>query len=262
MQASMNRITTLFCKQKEPLLSIYYTAGYPRLEDTLPILQGLQGGGADMVEIGMPYSDPLADGPLIQQSNGVALSNGMSVKKLFDQLQGMRNTISLPVLLMGYLNPVLQFGIENFCRNCQQTGIDGVILPDMPLRVYIEEYKSIFDTYGLLNIFLITPQTSKERIRQIDSLSQGFIYLVSSPSVTGSTSGISEAAEAYFERIQAMKLKNPIMIGFGISSKQSFDTASRYGREAIMGSAFIRVLGQSIDQEKDIHAFVQSIKES
>jgi tryptophan synthase alpha chain len=215
-----------------------------------------------MVEIGMPYSDPLADGPLIQQSNGVALSNGMSVKKLFDQLQDLRKDIHIPVLLMGYLNPVVQYGIENFCKKCKQVGVDGVILPDMPMSVYVEEYKSIFDSYGLLNIFLITPQTSKERIREIDSLSQGFIYLVSSSSVTGSTAGISDAAEAYFERIQAMKLKNPVMIGFGIASKQSFDTASHYGRGAIIGSAFIRVLGQSMDQEKDIHAFVQSIKES
>ncbi|MDO1451901.1 tryptophan synthase subunit alpha [Rhodocytophaga aerolata] len=256
----MNRITALFTQSNSPILNIYYTAGYPALSDTLPILTYLEKSGVDMVEIGMPYSDPVADGPTIQQSNDIALSNGMSVKLLFEQLQEMRKKVGLPVLLMGYLNPVLQYGIEAFCRKCKEIGVDGVILPDMPMSVYLDEYKAIFDSYGLLNIFLITPQTSIERIRQIDQVSDGFIYMVSSASVTGATSGIREATENYFKRIKEMKLKTPTMIGFGISDKKSFDTASSYANGAIIGSAFVKALQQSSDLEKDIASFVSSIK--
>ncbi len=258
----MNRITSLFSQanQQEGLLNVYFTAGFPKLDDTLPVLTALQEGGADLVEIGMPYSDPVADGETIQYSNDRALENGMSVKLLFEQLADMRKTISVPVLLMGYVNPVLQFGMENFCRKCAETGVDGLILPDMPMDVFLHEYKSIFDKYGILNIFLVTPQTSEERIRQIDAVSEGFIYTVSSASVTGSKSGVSGDMESYFDRLNAMNLKNPRLIGFGIKDNQTYVKASRYAAGAIIGSAFIRVLRESNDLETDIKAFVQDIK--
>lgn len=258
----MNHIIELFTGNStaEGKLNVYYTAGYPNLEDTLPILQQLQESGADLVEIGMPYSDPVADGETIQESNQIALENGMSVKKLFAQLAGMRSHITVPVLLMGYINPVLQYGLEDFCKKCAEVGVDGLILPDMPMDVYLEEYKSIFDQYGILNIFLVTPQTSPERIYQIDKASEGFIYTVSSASVTGSQSGVSGDMEAYFNRINAMGLKNPRLIGFGIQDRRTFKKACDYAQGAIIGSAFIRVLKSSTDLGKDIHAFIQSVK--
>ena len=239
---------------------MYFTAGFPQVNDTLTVLQALQDGGADLVEIGMPYSDPVADGETIQKSNDKALENGMSVKLLFEQLAGMRDTIKVPVLLMGYVNPVLQFGMENFCRKCAEIGVDGLILPDMPMDVYLNEYKSTFDQYGLLNIFLVTPQTSEARIRQIDLVSEGFIYTVSSASVTGSKSGVSGDMESYFDRLNAMNLKNPRLIGFGIKDNATFKKASDYAAGAIIGSAFIRVLMESTDLENDIKAFVREIK--
>lgn len=258
----MNRITQLFNESEKGsgLLNVYFTAGYPQKDDTLRVLTALQEGGADLVEIGMPYSDPVADGETIQKSNDQALENGMSVKLLFEQLEGMRDTITVPVLLMGYINPVLQFGMENFCRRCAETGVDGLILPDMPMDVYVEEYKPFFDKYGLLNIFLVTPQTSEARIRQIDEVSEGFIYTVSSASVTGSKSGVSEDMEAYFDRLNQMNLKNPRLIGFGIKDHETYARASRYATGAIIGSAFIRVLMETNDLENDVKAFVQNVK--
>lgn len=258
----MNRIIELFTGNiaESGKLNVYYTAGYPNLNDTLPILTYLQESGADLVEIGMPYSDPVADGETIQESNQVALENGMSVKKLFAQLAGMRATITVPVLLMGYINPVLQYGLEDFCKKCAEVGVDGLILPDMPMDVYLEEYKSIFDQYGLLNIFLVTPQTSQARIYQIDNASKGFIYTVSSASVTGSQSGVSGDMETYFNRINSMGLKTPRLIGFGIQDHQTFKMACNYAQGAIIGSAFIRVLKTSSDLKKDIHAFITSVK--
>ncbi|WP_031527776.1 tryptophan synthase subunit alpha [Dyadobacter crusticola] len=261
----MNRITALF-QQEQPngdgLLNVYFTAGFPELNDTMRVLQALQDGGVDLVEIGMPYSDPVADGETIQKSNDRALENGMSVRILFDSLKNMREKITVPVLLMGYVNPVLQYGVENFCRSCAEVGVDGLILPDMPMDVYLNEYKSIFDSYGLLNIFLITPQTSESRIRQIDELSEGFIYTVSSASVTGSKSGVSADMESYFSRLNAMNLRNPRLIGFGIQDNATFRKASSQAAGAIIGSAFIRVLQNSTDLEKDIKSFVRSIKNS
>jgi len=260
----MNRITSLFQKKAgldtTGLLNVYFTAGFPELNDTMKVLTALQDGGADLVEIGMPYSDPVADGETIQKSNDRALENGMSVKVLFEQLGGMRNTIDVPVLLMGYINPVLQFGIEDFCKKCAEVGVDGLILPDMPMDVYLDEYKSIFDSYGLINIFLVTPQTSEKRIRQIDEISDGFIYTVSSASVTGSKSGVSDDMESYFDRLNAMNLKNPRLIGFGIKDHATFKKASDYAEGAIIGSAFIRVLMESTDLENDIKTFVQDVK--
>ena len=256
----MNRIVALFNRQPADNLNVYFTAGFPTLHDTRLVLRALQEAGADLVEIGMPYSDPVADGETIQLSNQQALESGMSVKLLLEQLRDMRSEITLPVLLMGYINPVLQFGIENFCRACQAAGVDGLILPDMPFEVYVDEYKAIFDQYSLLNIFLITPQTSETRIRQIDERSNGFIYMVSSASVTGSQTGITSEMEAYFARINAMNLRNPRLIGFGIKDKFTFDQACRHGSGAIIGSAFIRVLQNSLDLKTDIAAYIKSVK--
>ncbi|MCF0059832.1 tryptophan synthase subunit alpha [Dyadobacter sp. CY356] len=257
----MNRITNLFkTKPDAGLLNVYFTAGFPALNDTTKVLKALQDGGADLVEIGMPYSDPVADGETIQKSNDQALENGMTVQVLFEQLEGIRQTISLPILLMGYINPVLQFGIENFCKKCAEVGVDGLILPDMPMDVYLNEYKSIFDAYGILNIFLVTPQTSEARIRQIDNASDGFIYTVSSASVTGSKSGVSTNMESYFNRINAMNLRNPRLIGFGIKDNATYLKACDYANGAIIGSAFIRVLQETKDLENDVRNFVRDIK--
>jgi tryptophan synthase alpha chain len=257
----MNRIKQLFQAKNNNILNVYFTAGFPKIDDTTLILKALQDGGADLVEIGMPYSDPVADGETIQQSNQVALDAGMSVKLLFEQLSGIREAgINVPILLMGYINPVLQFGVENFCQKCQEVGIDGLILPDMPIGVYEDEYKAIFDKYGILNTFLITPQTAESRIRHIDNISDGFIYMVSSASTTGAKTGISNDQEVYFERVNAMNLKNPRLIGFGISDNETFKKASLHAAGAIIGSAFIKLLGTSEDLEGDIMAFVSRVK--
>ena len=257
----MNRIVSLFQTHPDHNLNVYFTAGFPKLEDTRLVLKALQEAGADLVEIGMPYSDPVADGETIQASNQQALENGMSVKKLFEQLRGMREEINLPVLLMGYVNPVIQFGIENFCRQCAEVGVDGLILPDMPVDEYLEEYKPIFDKYGVLNIFLITPQTTEKRIRQIDENSEGFIYMVSSASVTGSQTGVSHDMEAYFARINAMNLRNPRLIGFGIKDHETFEKACQHAAGAIIGSAFIRVLEQNEHFEEAIKTYVSGVKQ-
>ncbi|MFT6883117.1 MAG: tryptophan synthase alpha chain [Marinoscillum sp.] len=255
----MNRIDSVFEGDHSPLLNIYFTAGHPALEDTLAIAKSLDEAGADLIEIGLPFSDPIADGPTIQSSSHEALENGMSIAKLLDQLKGLRPQVKAPVLLMGYINPVLQYGFEKFCAKCQEVGVDGLILPDLPMYEYEELYAETLEKYGLYNVFLITPQTSVDRIRKIDQLSKGFIYMVSSASTTGAKSGISDQQVAYFERIAALNLKNRRLIGFGISDHESFTKASKYADGAIVGSAFIKQL------EKDkspaaIAAFVSSIK--
>lgn len=260
----MNRITNLFQNHKvnggDGLLNVYFTAGFPLVNDTLRVLLALEKSGADLVEIGMPYSDPVADGETIQMSNDRALENGMTVKLLFEQLAPMRDQISVPVLLMGYINPVLQFGMEAFCKKCSEVGVDGLILPDMPMDVYLNEYQSIFNKYGILNIFLVTPQTSDQRIRQIDEISEGFIYTVSSASVTGSQSGVSNNMEVYFDRLNAMNLKNPRLIGFGIKDHATYSKASKYAAGAIIGSAFIRALADGNDLQNDIANFIKQVK--
>lgn len=255
----MNRIQTLFLNKKERVLSIYFTAGFPELEGTLPIMKAIQDAGADIIEIGVPYSDPIADGPTIQDSNMIALDNGMSLKKLFEQLKDMRESISIPVVLMGYLNPIIQYGMEAFCKKCQELGIDGLILPDLPMQQYLDEFKDIFDQYGLRNTFLISPQTSEKRIREIDENSNGFIYMVSSHSITGAKTGISEEQVAYFKRVENLNLKNPRLIGFGISDSETFSTASKYSNGAIIGSAFIKVVKESKNLKKDIKNYIQSV---
>jgi tryptophan synthase alpha chain len=259
-ELTQNRIIELFTQKSERLLNVYFTAGFPELADTITVLRGLQEAGVDIVEIGMPYSDPVADGETIQQSNGKALSNGMSLKTLFAQLADCRSELTVPILLMGYINPVLQFGVENFCQKCREVGVDGVILPDLPLDLYLAEYAPIFREYGILNVNLITPQTSESRIRHIDEESDGFIYMVSSASITGSVKGVNDSMKAYFERIQAMSLRNPRLIGFGINNHETFDTASQYANGAIVGSAFIRHLEEKGTSAESIRAFVQTIR--
>lgn len=255
----MNRIHHLFNTKKERVLSIYFTAGFPKLEDTVPIMEAIQEGGADIIEIGVPYSDPIADGPTIQESNMIALENGISLKKLFDQLKGFRAKIHVPVVMMGYLNPIMQYGMEAFCKKCQEVGIDGLILPDLPMQQYLDDYKELFEQYGLVNTFLISPQTTEKRIRQIDDNTSGFIYMVSSHGVTGAKAGISDEQIAYFGRVQEMNLKNPRLIGFGISDAETFSKASENSNGAIIGSAFIKTVKDSKNLSEDIQTYIQSV---
>ncbi|MGM5470587.1 tryptophan synthase subunit alpha [Flavobacteriaceae bacterium LMO-SS05] len=235
----MNRINKKLEEDKK-ILSMYFTAGYPDLNDTVSIIQNLEKNGVDMIEIGLPFSDPLADGPTIQASSTQALKNGMTSEVLFNQLKDIRKSVTIPLIIMGYFNPILQFGVEAFCKKCQEIGIDGLIIPDLPVDVYNEQYKTIFETYGLINIFLITPQTSTERIRFIDSISKGFIYMVSSASVTGSQSGFGDEQTEYFKRIANMKLNNPQIVGFGINNHETFTQATQFAKGAIIGSEFIK----------------------
>jgi tryptophan synthase alpha chain len=253
----MNRINQKLQENKK-ILSIYFSAGYPNLNDTVQIIQDLEKNGIDMIEIGLPFSDPLADGPTIQESSTQALHNGMTTQVLFDQLKDIRKTVSIPLVIMGYFNPMLQYGIENFCQKCAEIGIDGLIIPDLPVAVYADEYKATFEKYGLLNIFLITPQTSEDRIRFIDSNSDGFIYIVSSASVTGSQSGFGNVQENYFKRIAAMNLKNPQIIGFGINNAATFNQATQFAKGAIIGSAFIKNLTEN--GVESIGKFVKAIR--
>ncbi|WP_299890956.1 tryptophan synthase subunit alpha [uncultured Lacinutrix sp.] len=252
----MNRIQTKLQEDKK-LLSIYFSAGYPSLNDTVKIIQNLEKSGVDMIEIGLPFSDPLADGPTIQASSTQALKNGMTTDVLFKQLKGIRKTVSIPLIIMGYFNPMLQYGVEAFCKTCQEIGIDGLIIPDLPVDVYNQEYKTIFEKYGLINVFLITPQTSIDRINFIDSISNGFIYMVSSASVTGNSSGFGKEQTDYFKRIASMNLKNPQIVGFGINNHTTFTQATEYAKGAIIGSAFIKHLTNgNIDT---INAFTDNI---
>jgi tryptophan synthase alpha chain len=253
----MNRINQKLQENKK-ILSIYFSAGYPSLNDTVQIIQDLEKNGVDMIEIGLPFSDPLADGPTIQESSTQALHNGMTTQVLFDQIKDIRKTVSIPLVIMGYYNPMLQFGMENFCKKCAEIGIDGLIIPDLPVDVYAREYKDTFEKYGLKNIFLITPQTSEDRIRFIDSVSDGFIYMVSSASVTGSQTGFGSVQEEYFKRIADMNLKNPQIIGFGISNKETFNQATQFAKGAIIGSAFIKNLTEN--GVESIGEFVKAIQ--
>ena len=241
----MNRITSKLQEPKK-ILSIYFTAGYPNLNDTVTIIKNLEKSGVDMIEIGLPFSDPLADGPVIQASSTAALHNEMTTKVLFEQLQNIRKSVQIPLIIMGYFNPMLQYGVEEFCKKCNEIGIDGLIIPDLPVDIYEENYKSIFEKYELFNIFLITPQTTESRIRQIDNVSNGFIYMVSSASVTGGSADEFDATQKeYFERIANLNLKNPQVIGFGISNKSTFNQATKHAKGAIIGSAFIKNLTEN-----------------
>lgn len=255
----MNRIDKLFAEKKDKVLNIYCTAGFPNLEDTLPVMTALQTHGADLIELGMPFSDPLADGPVIQDSSTRALQNGMSLHKLFEQLEGFRDKIQVPVILMGYMNPVLRYGIEAFCEKCAAVGVDGIILPDLPMDEYESDYKPVFEKNGLHLIFLVTPETSEARIRRIDNLSKGFVYAVSSSSTTGKDKNMSDQ-RAYFEKLKALQLQNPVLIGFGIKDKATFDTACNYSNGAIIGTAFIKAIADSTDIDSTIAAFIAQVK--
>lgn len=255
----MNRIDKLFEEKKENILSIYFTAGHPTLNSTELIVKSLAKAGTDMIEIGIPFSDPVADGPVIQKSSHTALENGMSLITLFEQLKNIRKEVSIPLILMGYLNPVIQFGIENFAKKCLQIGIDGTILPDLPLDIYQEEFKPVFDKYGLYNVFLATPQTSNIRYRMLDRESSGFLYMVAASATTGARQGFEDYQQKYFERIKKLDLELPRLIGFGISTNETFKHACKYARGAIIGSAFVNILEKKGDLESNIKDFIRSI---
>ena len=258
----MNRINNLFETKKENILSVYFTAGYPKLNDTVEIIQLLEKNGVDLIEIGIPFSDPTADGPTIQRSSEIALKNGMNLELLFDQLQNIRESVKIPLILMGYINPVYQFGVERFCAKCAEIGIDGAILPDLPLNEFENEYKAFFAENNLHNILLITPQTSENRIRQIDAASSGFIYMVSSSSTTGAGKKVEDFQQSYFQRIQNMKLKNPRLIGFGISDNATFVNACKYANGAIIGSAFVKSFNSELSLTDSVKGFVDTIRQA
>lgn len=254
-----NRIETLFAERTE-ILSVFYTAGFPKRDDTVPIAIYLEKAGVDLIEIGIPFSDPIADGPVIQDSNKIALSNGMTVGKLLEQVREIRKSVELPIILMGYINPLLQYGMKKFCEEAAMSGVDGVILPDLPMDEFEAEYKTLFHLHGLSNIFLISPTTSVERIRKIDEATRGFIYAVSASSTTGAKGDFNSEQKLYFKRLQNMKLRNPFLVGFGITNSQNFSEVCQYGAGAIVGSAFISMMKDSIDFKKDILHFVKALK--
>jgi len=261
----MRRIEELFKKKKERVLNVYCTAGFPQLDSTLTVLKALQENGADMVELGMPYSDPLADGPIIQHSSSIALQNGMTIKKLFEQLKNFRRNPSFggagevfPLILMGYMNPILQYGFEKFCADAATVGIDGLILPDLPEYEFETEYGAIIKKHGLDFIFLVTPETSEQRVKKLDELSSGFLYAVSSSSTTGSDKNMVDV-KAYLQKIKNLKLKNSVLVGFGIKDKQSFETACTRANGAIIGSAYIKALENAKGIEAATKSFLHSI---
>lgn len=254
----MSRISDLFKRKNKKVLNIYCTAGYPNSDSTMRVIQSLEECGADIVELGMPYSDPLADGPVIQQSSTIALSHGMTIKRLFEQLKDLRTHNQIPVILMGYMNPVLQYGFEKFCAEAAAVGVDGLILPDLPEYEFETEYGAIIKKHGLDFIFLVTPETSDERVRRLDSLSSGFLYAVSSSSTTGSDKNMADTS-SYLQRLEAMKLKNPVLVGFGIRDRASFEDACRHANGAIIGSAFVKALQNSKSEEETVRQFMKEV---
>jgi tryptophan synthase alpha chain len=257
----MNRITQLFETKKSGILSVYFTAGYPALDDTRRVLAALQSKGINMVEIGIPFSDPLADGPVIQQAATRALRNGMSLRLLFEQLKDFRQTIHIPVILMGYLNPVMQYGFEAFCRSCADAGVDGMIIPDLPFADYMADCKDIADRYDLKIIMLISPETSEERIRLIDEHTSGFIYMVSTAATTGAQNSFSDTVQDYFRRVRAMNLKNPQLTGFGISNRETLRVAMDNSSGAIVGSKFVELLGENIEPAEAVTGLLRALDE-
>ncbi len=255
-----NRITDLFAKRRKNLLSVFYTAGYPRTSDTVRIGVVLEQAGVDFIEIGIPFSDPIADGPTIQESNKVSLDQGMTVPMLLEQVTELRAQIKLPIILMGYLNPVMQYGVRKFMEDAAKAGVDGLILPDLPLVEYEHEFQQLADSLNISLSFLVAPTTSEARIRKIDALTNGFIYAVSSSSTTGAKEKFSDEQVTYFKKLQDMKLNNPFLIGFGISNPVTFQQACASGSGAIVGSSFVSCLAKSEDIEKDIPLFIHSLK--
>jgi tryptophan synthase alpha chain len=256
----MNRIDLLFKEKRQNILSVYFTAGYPLLNDTVTIIETLEKTGVDLIEIGVPFSDPLADGPVIQKSSEKALKNGMSLKVLFNQLENIRKSVKVPLILMGYLNPVMQYSISRFCEDAQSTGIDGIILPDLPLDVYLTEYKQLFEKNKIYYIPLITPQTSEQRIKKIDESTSGFIYLVSSSTTTGTKEISDITLKSMYEKIRNLKLKNPQLTGFGIKDKESFRKVCQYTSGGIIGTAFIDVLSGNKNLEEAIVSFITQLR--
>lgn len=250
----MNRIKQLFEKKQKDILSIYFTAGFPKLNDTYDIIKELEANGIDLIEIGIPFSDPMADGPTIQDSGTIALRNGMTLNILFDQLKDIRKDVSMPLIMMGYLNPIMQYGFENFCKKCKEIGIDGAIIPDLPFNDYINEYKPIAEKYDIKVVMLITPETSEERIRLIDENTDSFIYMVSSAATTGAQKSFDETKQEYFRRINGMNLRNPRLIGFGISNKATLEAAQANASGAIIGSKFITLLKESTNIKEAVKA--------
>ncbi|NLD24621.1 MAG: tryptophan synthase subunit alpha [Bacteroidales bacterium] len=255
----MNRIDKLFKEKKENILSVYFTAGYPKTDDTIEVIKTLEKKGVDLLEIGVPFSDPMADGPVIQASGNESLRNGMSLKKLFAQLKNVRAEASIPLVLMGYLNPIMQYGFENYCKSAAECGVDGLIIPDLPFSEYMESYKSIAEKHGLHMIMLITPETSEERIKLIDQNTSGFIYMVSSASVTGARNSFNETNLNYFRRVNKLNLQNPRLIGFGISNKETFEAACRESSGAIIGSKFIALLNSEGTIEAAAEKLIEAI---
>ncbi len=257
----MNRLDKLFSEKNKNILNVYCTAGYPQLNSTMEVIEALQQSGAHIIELGIPYSDPIADGPVIQQSNMQALENGMTIHLLFEQLKNLRATVQTPLILMGYMNPVLQFGIEKFCAAAAEVGVDGIILPDLPMYEFETQYQQYFVKHHLKFIFLVTPETGEERISQIDKLSSGFLYAVSSSSTTGSSQNTTdtEDQQVYFKKLQQMNLTNPILVGFGIKDKNSFDAACRYTNGAIIGSAYIKALHNATNIAATTKDFINGI---
>ncbi len=256
----MNRIEKLFKGKKENILSIYFTAGYPLLDDTLTIIRELDNAGVDLIEIGMPFSDPVADGPVIQRSSEKSLHNGMSLNLLFRQLEKVRSVTDIPLILMGYINPFFRFGMEDFIKKCSETGIDGTIIPDLPVEEFLGSYASLYEKNNIFNIFLISPQTPVERIRYLDTISMGFLYMVSTSSTTGMKKGFDNSQTAYFGKIRDLNLKTPGLIGFGISDKSTFEQACAHSGGAIIGSAFIKALDEKGDLAENIKRFIRLIR--
>ena len=256
----MNRLTQLFQNKTGKILSVYFTAGYPTLSGTVSILEALESRGVDLAEVGIPFSDPMADGPVIQQSAGEALRNGMSLKLLFEQLKAVRTTVKMPLVMMGYLNPIMQFGFANFCQSCAEVGIDGVIIPDLPFADYLANYKAIAEKHDLKMIMLVSPETEEKRIRLIDEHTEGFIYLVSSASTTGAQQAFDDGKQAYFTRVANMKLRNPLLVGFGISNKATLDAATAHTNGAIVGSKFIQLLGQCATPDEAVEELLRALQ--
>jgi tryptophan synthase alpha chain len=246
MKINMSRLNELFKRKSSRVLNVYCTAGFPNADSTLQVMKALQTSGADIIELGMPYSDPLADGPVIQHSSSIALQQGMTIAKLFADLKDFRKDITIPVILMGYLNPVLQYGFERFCKDAAAVGVDGLILPDLPEYEYETIYGPVMKAHGLDMVFLVTPETSEERVRRLDALSSGFLYAVSSSSTTGSGKQM-DSVEAYLERLKGYGLQNPVLVGFGIRNKETFDAACKFANGAIIGSAYIQTLEHADD---------------
>ena len=255
----MNRIKQLFEKKQKDILSIYFTAGFPQLNDTCDVIRELEANGIDLIEVGIPFSDPMADGPTIQDSGTIALRNGMALNILFEQLKDIRNDVNIPLIMMGYLNPIMQYGFDNFCKKCNEIGIDGAIIPDLPFNDYIKEYKPIADRYAIKIVMLITPETSDERIRLIDEHTDSFIYMVSSAATTGAQKSFDEKKQEYFRRINGMNLRNPRLIGFGISNKATLEAAQANASGAIIGSKFITLLKESTDVKEAVKALKETL---